>query len=141
MISVPASPSTASTLPDTWVPPALRSTKRPGFTCSVVTEASRGGSCAKAAMQVMANSAAKLGLVPMAGPCTCRGSRLSTAARCWRVYSTAKHQAPGFVMSKSGLCIACVLATLPTAPLAAHHSYVEFDQQNTIEIEGTLVAA
>jgi len=27
------------------------------------------------------------------------------------------------------------------APAAAHHSYVEFDQQNTIEIEGTLVAA
>ena len=44
-------------------------------------------------------------------------------------------------MRKSGLCIACVVAALLTAPVAAHHSYVEFDQQNTIEIEGTLVAA
>jgi hypothetical protein len=44
-------------------------------------------------------------------------------------------------MRKSGLCIAAVVAALVTAPAAAHHSYVEFDQQNTIEIEGTLVAA
>jgi hypothetical protein len=28
-----------------------------------------------------------------------------------------------------------------SAPAAAHHSYVEFDQQSTVEIEGTLVAA
>ena len=44
-------------------------------------------------------------------------------------------------MSKSGRCFAGVVAALLTAPVAAHHSYVEFDQQNTIEIEGTLVAA
>jgi hypothetical protein len=44
-------------------------------------------------------------------------------------------------MSKSGLCIACAVAALLTAPVAAHHSYVEFDQQSTVEIEGTLVAA
>ena len=46
-------------------------------------------------------------------------------------------------MSKSGLRIAyvaCIVA-LMTAPAAAHHSYVEFDQQSTIEIEGTLIAA
>jgi hypothetical protein len=44
-------------------------------------------------------------------------------------------------MSKSGLCIAAAVAVLTTAPTHAHHSYVEFDQANTIEIEGTLVAA
>jgi hypothetical protein len=44
-------------------------------------------------------------------------------------------------MSKSGLCIAAVVAALMTVPAAAHHSYVEFDQQSTVEIEGTLVAA
>ena len=44
-------------------------------------------------------------------------------------------------MSKSGLCVAAVVAALTTAPAAAHHSYVEFDQQSTVEIEGTLVAA
>ncbi len=44
-------------------------------------------------------------------------------------------------MSRSGLCIAAALAALTIAPLAAHHSYVEFDQQNPIEIEGTLIAA
>ncbi|HWN39597.1 MAG TPA: DUF6152 family protein [Gammaproteobacteria bacterium] len=44
-------------------------------------------------------------------------------------------------MSRSGLCIACVIAASVSAPLAAHHSYVEFDQQNTIEIEGTLMVA
>ena len=44
-------------------------------------------------------------------------------------------------MSRSGLCIAAVVAALMTAPAAAHHSYVEFDQQSTVEIEGTLVAA
>jgi hypothetical protein len=44
-------------------------------------------------------------------------------------------------MSKSGLCIAVVVAALMAAPAAAHHSYVEFDQQSTVEIEGTLVAA
>jgi hypothetical protein len=42
-------------------------------------------------------------------------------------------------MSRSGLCIAA--AALTTAPAFAHHSYVEFDAQKTIEIEGTLVAA
>ncbi len=44
-------------------------------------------------------------------------------------------------MSKSGFCIAAVVAALMTAPAAAHHSYVEFNQQSTVEIEGTLVAA
>jgi hypothetical protein len=45
-------------------------------------------------------------------------------------------------MSKSGLCIAAMAAVvLLSAPVAAHHSYVEFDQQDSIEIEGTLVAA
>src|SRR5262245_8813547 len=44
-------------------------------------------------------------------------------------------------MSRSGLCIAAAVAALTTAPAAAHHSYVEFDTQSTIEIEGTLVAA
>jgi hypothetical protein len=45
-------------------------------------------------------------------------------------------------MSRSRLCVAAALVALTTAPpAAAHHSYVEFDQQNTIEIEGTLVAA
>jgi uncharacterized protein DUF6152 len=43
-------------------------------------------------------------------------------------------------MSKSGLCIAAAIA-LSSAPAGAHHSYVEFDQQKSIEIEGTLVAA
>ena len=43
-------------------------------------------------------------------------------------------------MSKSGFCIGA-LFTLTSAPADAHHSYVEFDQQNTVEIEGTLVAA
>jgi hypothetical protein len=43
-------------------------------------------------------------------------------------------------MSKSGLCLLAAV-TLLSAPIEAHHSYVEFDQQNTIEIEGTLVAA
>ena len=43
-------------------------------------------------------------------------------------------------MSKPGLCLAAMV-TLATTPVDAHHSYVEFDQQNTIEIEGTLVAA
>ena len=44
-------------------------------------------------------------------------------------------------MIKSGLCVVCVLAASLTAPVAAHHSYVEFDAQKTIEIEGTLLAA
>ena len=44
-------------------------------------------------------------------------------------------------MSRSGLFIAAAVATLTTVPAAAHHSYVEFDQAKTIEIEGTLVAA
>ena len=44
-------------------------------------------------------------------------------------------------MSRSGLCIAAAVAALTTVPAAAHHSYVEFDQAKTIEIEGTLVAA
>jgi hypothetical protein len=44
-------------------------------------------------------------------------------------------------MSRSGLCIAAVVAALTTASAVAHHSYVEFDQQNPIEIEGTLLAA
>ena len=44
-------------------------------------------------------------------------------------------------MSKSGFCIAAAVAALMTAPATAHHSYVEFDQQSTVEIEGTLVAA
>ena len=44
-------------------------------------------------------------------------------------------------MSRSGLCIAAAAAALTSAPAFAHHSYVEFDAQKTIEIEGTLVAA
>jgi hypothetical protein len=44
-------------------------------------------------------------------------------------------------MSKSGLCLASAVALLTVVPAGAHHSYVEFDQQQTIEIEGTLVAA
>jgi uncharacterized protein DUF6152 len=44
-------------------------------------------------------------------------------------------------MSRSGLFIAAAVAALTAVPAAAHHSYVEFDTQNTIEIEGTLVAA
>ena len=44
-------------------------------------------------------------------------------------------------MSRSGLFIAAAVAVLATVPAAAHHSYVEFDQAKTIEIEGTLVAA
>jgi hypothetical protein len=43
-------------------------------------------------------------------------------------------------MSKSGLCLAAAVV-LTSAPAAAHHSYVEFNQQSTVEIEGTLVAA
>lgn len=43
-------------------------------------------------------------------------------------------------MSRSGLSIVCLVA-LSAAPVAAHHSYVEFNQENPIEIEGTLVAA
>jgi hypothetical protein len=48
---------------------------------------------------------------------------------------------PEVTMRKSGFCIPAVVAVLMTAPAAAHHSYVEFDQQNPVEIEGTLVAA
>ena len=44
-------------------------------------------------------------------------------------------------MRRSGLCTAAAAAALTTAPVFAHHSYVEFDAQKTIEIEGTLVAA
>jgi hypothetical protein len=44
-------------------------------------------------------------------------------------------------MTRSGLCLAAVAAALTTASAAAHHSYVEFDQQSTVEIEGTLLAA
>jgi hypothetical protein len=33
-------------------------------------------------------------------------------------------------MTRSGLSIAC-LVTLTAAPVAAHHSYVEFDQQKS----------
>ena len=44
-------------------------------------------------------------------------------------------------MSRTSLCIAAVVAALLTAPAVAHHSYVEFDQQKTVEVEGTLVAA
>jgi len=44
-------------------------------------------------------------------------------------------------MSRSGLCIAAIVAAVTAAPAAAHHSYIEFDQQSTIEIEGTLVGA
>ena len=44
-------------------------------------------------------------------------------------------------MSKSGLCIAVAVTAFATAPAVAHHSYVEFDSEKTIEIEGTLVAA
>lgn len=44
-------------------------------------------------------------------------------------------------MSKSGFCVAAVVAALLCTRASAHHSYVEFDQQNPIEIEGTLVAA
>jgi hypothetical protein len=43
-------------------------------------------------------------------------------------------------MSKSGFAIAAA-AVLIAAPAAAHHSYLEFDQQATVEIEGTLVEA
>jgi len=43
-------------------------------------------------------------------------------------------------MNTSSLCTAAALFAL-AAPAAAHHSYVEFDQQSTVEIEGTLVAA
>lgn len=43
-------------------------------------------------------------------------------------------------MGRTRLCLAaCVILT--AGPVGAHHSYVEFDQQNPIEIEGTLVAA
>jgi hypothetical protein len=44
-------------------------------------------------------------------------------------------------MTRSGLATSAVVAALMSAPAAAHHSYVEFDQQSTVEIEGTLVAA
>jgi hypothetical protein len=44
-------------------------------------------------------------------------------------------------MSKSGLFLAGAVAALTVDPAGAHHSYVEFDQQSTVEIEGTLVAA
>jgi hypothetical protein len=47
----------------------------------------------------------------------------------------------GFFMTRTGLCICGVLVALATTPAGAHHSYVEFDQQSTVEIEGTLVAA
>jgi hypothetical protein len=43
-------------------------------------------------------------------------------------------------MSKSSLCVVAAVAVLTTVPAAAHHSYVEFDTDNTIEIEGTLVS-
>jgi hypothetical protein len=44
-------------------------------------------------------------------------------------------------MSKSLAYGAAAVLLLMVAPADAHHSYVEFDQQNTVEIEGTLVAA
>jgi hypothetical protein len=44
-------------------------------------------------------------------------------------------------MSKSGFLTAAAAAFLCSAPVTAHHSYVEFNQQTSIEIEGTLVAA
>src|SRR5215207_2775895 len=44
-------------------------------------------------------------------------------------------------MTQSSFCIPAAVAVLMTAPVAAHHSYVEFNQQSTVEIEGTLVAA
>jgi hypothetical protein len=44
-------------------------------------------------------------------------------------------------MNRSGLCIAAAAIALLSAPADAHHSYVEFDQQSSVEIEGTLVAA
>jgi hypothetical protein len=43
-------------------------------------------------------------------------------------------------MSKSGFCIAAA-AVFSVAPANAHHSYVEFNSQTSIEIEGTLVTA
>jgi hypothetical protein len=43
-------------------------------------------------------------------------------------------------MSKSGFCIAAVTVAI-SGPAGAHHSYLEFDQETTVEIEGTLVAA
>jgi hypothetical protein len=44
-------------------------------------------------------------------------------------------------MTRTGLFIFAVVAALAATPAGAHHSYVEFDQQSTVEIEGTLVAA
>ncbi len=44
-------------------------------------------------------------------------------------------------MNRPGFLISTVAVALATAPATAHHSYVEFDQQSTVEIEGTLVAA
>lgn len=44
-------------------------------------------------------------------------------------------------MRDTRLGIAAIFAALICAPASAHHSYLEFDQQSTIEIEGTLVAA
>jgi hypothetical protein len=45
-------------------------------------------------------------------------------------------------MSRSGfLVVALAVGPMAAPPARAHHSYVEFDQQHTIEIEGTLVAA
>ena len=44
-------------------------------------------------------------------------------------------------MKTSGLGIVAIAAILAYASADAHHSYVEFDQENTVEIEGTLVAA
>lgn len=43
-------------------------------------------------------------------------------------------------MNKTGLCLV-PLVVVTALPVGAHHSYVEFDQQSTVEIEGTLVAA
>lgn len=44
-------------------------------------------------------------------------------------------------MKDTRLGVAAVLVALIAAPADAHHSYLEFDQQSTIEIEGELVAA
>lgn len=44
-------------------------------------------------------------------------------------------------MSKPGLCLAAIVQITTTASASAHHSYIEFDQGSSIEIEGTLVAA
>jgi hypothetical protein len=44
-------------------------------------------------------------------------------------------------MKRSGLWIAAAVSILAATPICAHHSYLEFDQEATVEIAGTLVGA